>query len=144
LFAAFLIDQEVPEYDMDSEDEIWVKEQQSRRVDITPDKVVNLKNLLYKKSLSVLEQFEEMMDRLEKGCGQTALELKEAKTLLKEDDDLIIAVYDYWLNKRVKMVKSPSHLKNRSLTSAVFRRTLLFRKLKRRRECLVQRPTTLT
>jgi enhancer of polycomb-like protein len=45
-----------------------------------------------------------MMDRLEKGCGQTALELKEAKTLLKEDDDLIIAVYDYWLNKRVKMV----------------------------------------
>ena len=28
--------------------------------------------------------------------------LKEAKLLLKEDDDLIIAVYDYWLNKRLK------------------------------------------
>lgn len=29
---------------------------------------------------------------------------KEAKLLLKEDDDLILAVYDYWLNKRLKMV----------------------------------------
>lgn len=30
--------------------------------------------------------------------------LKEAKLLLKEDDDLIIAVYDYWLNKRLRTV----------------------------------------
>ena len=30
--------------------------------------------------------------------------LNEAKALLKEDDDLIIAVYDYWLNKRLKLV----------------------------------------
>ncbi|XP_059471496.1 enhancer of polycomb homolog 1 [Neocloeon triangulifer] len=79
----FLIDQEVPEYDMDSEDEAWIKEQQSKKMDISPDK------------------FEEMMDRLEKGCGQTVLELNEAKTLLKEDDDLIVAVYDYWLTKRL-------------------------------------------
>jgi hypothetical protein len=32
--------------------------------------------------------------------------LQEAKLLLKEDDDLIIAVYDYWLNKRLRMVRS--------------------------------------
>lgn len=30
--------------------------------------------------------------------------LQEAKLLLKEDDDLIIAVYDYWLNKRLRTV----------------------------------------
>lgn len=29
---------------------------------------------------------------------------QEAKALIKEDDDLIIAVYDYWLNKRLKIV----------------------------------------
>lgn len=45
-----------------------------------------------------------MMDRLEKGSGQTVVTLQEAKGLLKEDDDLIITVYDYWLNKRLKTV----------------------------------------
>lgn len=53
-------------------------------------------------------QFEEMMDRLEKGSGQTVVTLQEAKSLLKEDDDLIIAVYDYWLNKRLKTVSNPN------------------------------------
>ena len=32
--------------------------------------------------------------------------LQEAKALLKEDDDLIIAVYDYWLNKRLTLVSN--------------------------------------
>jgi enhancer of polycomb-like protein len=50
-------------------------------------------------------QFEEMMDRLEKSCGQTVLSLVEAKALLKEDDELIDAVYDYWLTKRLHTVK---------------------------------------
>jgi hypothetical protein len=40
--------------------------------------------------------------------------LQEAKLLLKEDDDLIIAVYDYWLNKRLRLV------------SLMLDRTLLF------------------
>jgi len=47
------------------------------------------------------------MDRLEKSSGQTVITLTEAKSLLKLDDDFIVAVYDYWLNKRLKMV----HLK---------------------------------
>jgi enhancer of polycomb-like protein len=51
-----------------------------------------------------LLQFEEMMDRLEKNSGQTVVTLNEAKTLLKQDNDYVIAVYDYWLNKRLKMV----------------------------------------
>ncbi|KAK3105710.1 hypothetical protein FSP39_003940 [Pinctada imbricata] len=80
---AFGMDQEIPDYDMDSEDENWVSEQ-SKKMEVSPVK------------------FEEMMDRLEKGSGQQVVTLPEAKLLLKEDDDLIIAVYDYWLNKRLK------------------------------------------
>ncbi|ESO87683.1 hypothetical protein LOTGIDRAFT_127385 [Lottia gigantea] len=80
---AFGMDQEIPDYDMDSEDETWMNEQ-AKKMEITPLK------------------FEEMMDRLEKGSGQQVVTLQEAKLLLKEDDDLIIAVYDYWLNKRLK------------------------------------------
>lgn len=51
-----------------------------------------------------------MMDRLEKSSGQTVITLAEAKSLLKLDDDFIVAVYDYWLNKRLKMV----HYKKKS------------------------------
>ncbi|KAJ8679396.1 hypothetical protein QAD02_015183 [Eretmocerus hayati] len=79
----FAMEQDIPDYDMDSEDEKWVGAQ-SRKMDLTP------------------LQFEEMMDRLEKSSGQTVVTLNEAKALLKEDDDLIIAVFDYWLNKRLK------------------------------------------
>jgi len=85
LFAAFAMEQDIPDYDMDSEDEKWVA-LQSRKMELTP------------------LQFEEMMDRLEKSSGQTVVTLNEAKALLKEDDDLIIAVFDYWLNKRLKTV----------------------------------------
>ena len=77
------IEQDIPEYDMDSEDEQWLS-LQPKQIKLTPIK------------------FEEMMERLEKSSGQHVVTLKEAKLLLKEDDDLIIAVYDYWLNKRLK------------------------------------------
>ncbi|KAM7284921.1 enhancer of polycomb homolog 1 [Ixodes scapularis] len=79
----FAMDQDIPDYDMDSEDEKWLN-QQAKKMEIHHN------------------QFEEMMDRLEKGSGQQVVTLNEAKTLLKEDDDLIIAVYDYWLNKRLR------------------------------------------
>uniref|UniRef100_A0A1A9WQS1 Enhancer of polycomb-like protein n=1 Tax=Glossina brevipalpis TaxID=37001 RepID=A0A1A9WQS1_9MUSC len=78
------LEQDVPEYDMDSEDELWIN-QQRKRLDLTPLK------------------FEQMMDRLEKSSGQTVVTLNEAKALLKQDDEVSIAVYDYWLNKRLKM-----------------------------------------
>ena len=48
------MDQEVPDYDMDSEDESWLNEQ-AKKMEITPSK------------------FEEMLDRLEKGSGQQVL-----------------------------------------------------------------------
>ncbi|KAJ8957654.1 hypothetical protein NQ318_017546 [Aromia moschata] len=79
----FTMEQDIPDYDMDSEDERWLQSQ-TQKLDLTPLK------------------FEEMMDRLEKSSGQTVVTLNEAKALLKEDDDLIIAVFDYWLNKRLK------------------------------------------
>lgn len=82
----FSAEQDIPEYDMDSEDEEWVNQHAAKGE-------VPLTNL----------QFEEMMDRLEKASGLKAVTLQEAKVLLKDDDDLIIAVYDYWLNKRLRL-----------------------------------------
>lgn len=79
------MDQDIPDYDMDSGDELWVT-QQSQRM-----------------NLDVL-RFEQMMDKLEKSSGQTVITLNEAKALLKQDDEISIAVYDYWLNKRLTTV----------------------------------------
>ena len=50
--VAFGMEQEIPDYDMDSEDEAWMSKQ-SKKLEVTPFK------------------FETMMDRLEKGSGQT-------------------------------------------------------------------------
>ncbi len=44
------------------------------------------------------------MDRLEKGSGNTVLSEREAQALLKDDEDLVMAVYDYWLAKRLRLV----------------------------------------
>ena len=46
------MDQEIPDYDMDSEDEQWLNKQ-AKKMEVTPLK------------------FENMLDRLEKGSGQT-------------------------------------------------------------------------
>lgn len=80
----FAIEHNLPDYDMDSEDDLWLS-RQSKVLDITPIK------------------FEEIIERLEKSSGQHVVTLSEAKVLLKEDEDVIIAVYDYWLNKRLKV-----------------------------------------
>ena len=50
--------------------------------------------------------FEDMMDKLEKNSTVNAVTIKEAKLILKEDDDLILLVYDYWLNKRLATQQS--------------------------------------
>ncbi|XP_008333219.1 enhancer of polycomb homolog 1-like isoform X2 [Cynoglossus semilaevis] len=77
----FSLDTEQPDYDLDSDDEAFV---------------IKLKK---KMEISFL-QFEEMIDRLEKGSGQQLVSLPEAKLLLKEDDELIKEVYEYWSRKR--------------------------------------------
>jgi len=82
----FNADADMPDYDMDDEDmKFFTEELKERR----------------KFEVSMIT-FEDMIDRLEKNSGQTVVNLKEAKMLLKEDDDLILAVYDYWLNKRLE------------------------------------------
>lgn len=86
--SAFSLDAEQPDYDMDSEDEVFVNKLK-KRMDISP------------------LQFEEMIDRLEKGSGQQPVSLQEAKLLLKEDDELIREVYEYWIKKR-KNCRGPS------------------------------------
>uniref|UniRef100_A0A3Q0QTP9 Enhancer of polycomb homolog n=1 Tax=Amphilophus citrinellus TaxID=61819 RepID=A0A3Q0QTP9_AMPCI len=77
----FSLDTEQPDYDLDSDDEAFV-------------------NKLKKKMEISYLQFEEMIDRLEKGSGQQPVSLPEAKLLLKEDDELIKEVFDYWSRKR--------------------------------------------
>uniref|UniRef100_A0A8C9S2G2 Enhancer of polycomb homolog n=1 Tax=Scleropages formosus TaxID=113540 RepID=A0A8C9S2G2_SCLFO len=77
----FSLDAEQPDYDMDSEDEAFVNKLK-KKMEITP------------------LQFEEMIDRLEKGSGQQLVTLQEAKLLLKEDDELIREVFEYWICKR--------------------------------------------
>uniref|UniRef100_A0A8D3E3B9 Enhancer of polycomb homolog n=1 Tax=Scophthalmus maximus TaxID=52904 RepID=A0A8D3E3B9_SCOMX len=77
----FSLDTEQPDYDLDADDEAFV---------------IKLKK---KMEIGFL-QFEEMIDRLEKGSGQQPVSLPEAKLLLKEDDELIKEVFDYWSRKR--------------------------------------------
>ncbi|XP_042541892.1 enhancer of polycomb homolog 1 isoform X2 [Dipodomys spectabilis] len=84
----FSLDAEQPDYDLDSEDEVFVNKLK-KKMDICP------------------LQFEEMIDRLEKGSGQQPVSLQEAKLLLKEDDELIREVYEYWIKKR-KSCRGPS------------------------------------
>ncbi|CAH2282135.1 enhancer of polycomb homolog 1 isoform X1 [Pelobates cultripes] len=84
----FSLDAEQPDYDLDSEDDVFVNKLK-KKMDISP------------------LQFEEMIDRLEKGSGQQPVNLQEAKLLLKEDDELITEVYEYWIKKR-KNCRGPS------------------------------------
>ncbi|XP_063063224.1 enhancer of polycomb homolog 1 isoform X2 [Engraulis encrasicolus] len=77
----FSLDAEQPDYDLDSEDEACMQQLQKRM------------------ELGAM-QFEEMIERLEKGSGQQLVTLQEAKLLLKEDDALIQEVYEYWSRKR--------------------------------------------
>ncbi|KAM7379754.1 hypothetical protein PAMP_005282 [Pampus punctatissimus] len=88
----FSLDTEQPDYDLDSDDDAFV-------------------NKLKKKMEISFLQFEEMIDRLEKGSGQQLVSLPEAKLLLKEDDELIKEVFDYWSRKR-KSSKANSLIPN--------------------------------
>lgn len=78
---------DLPDYDMDSSDEIWLQKQ-SKTLNLTPLK------------------FEEMIDKLEKQTSKTVPNLTEAKTVLKQPDELTMIVYDYWLGKRLRTVSN--------------------------------------
>jgi len=81
--AAHLMEQEQPDYDMDSEDEVWVEK-------------FNYTQLPKMSSL----QFESMMDQLEKACGTHTVPLPEVKLLFQEEHVLLEKIYAYWFEKR--------------------------------------------
>ena len=84
------MDAEKPDYDLDEEDLKYVKDVLKGQKKFEIDEMT----------------FEEMIDRLEKNSGHSVITAKEAKLLLKQDDDLILAVYDYWVEKRLR-IKQP-------------------------------------
>lgn len=77
---ALSLEQDIPDYDMDSADEMWFESQTKN--ELTPFK------------------FELMMDRLEK---ITVCSLDDAKALVRRNE-VNQDVFDYWVNKRLKTV----------------------------------------
>jgi enhancer of polycomb-like protein len=75
------LEQDIPDYDMDSADEIWF-DSQTTKADMSSFK------------------FEQMMDRLEK---ITVCSLDDAKALVRRNE-VNQDVFDYWVNKRLKTV----------------------------------------
>lgn len=77
---ALSLEQDIPDYDMDSADESWLDSQ--TKSELTPFR------------------FEQMMDRLEK---ITVCSLDDAKALVRRNE-VNQDVFDYWVNKRLKTV----------------------------------------
>lgn len=80
----FTMEQDVPEYDYDSEDYDWLNTT-GRLNSITADKL------------------EELVDKWEKHSSYNIIDLGDAKALTKDDEDTILLIYDYWLRKRVRI-----------------------------------------
>lgn len=76
------LEQDIPDYDMDSADEMWFDSQ--TKPELTPFK------------------FEQMMDRLEKS---TTFSLDDAKGLVKRNE-VNQDVFDYWVTKRLSTVRN--------------------------------------
>jgi len=85
----FTMEQDVPEYDYDSEDLDWLNTT-GRSNSITADKL------------------EELVDKWEKHSTYNIIDLADAKALTKDDEDTILIIYDYWLRKRVRLGHSLS------------------------------------
>ena len=79
----FAFENDIPDYDRDSEDEAWL-EAQKDLPNLTPLK------------------FEELMECFDKNSNQNVISPSQARELFNQDEDLIIPVYDYWLSKRLR------------------------------------------
>lgn len=80
----FTMEQDVPEYDYDSEDLDWL-------------------NTTGKSNSITADKLEEFVDKWEKQSNYNIIDLAEAKSLTKEDEDTVLLIYDYWLRKRVRI-----------------------------------------
>ena len=83
----FAVDRDLPDYNLDDEDAEFLDQKLNREKNFEVTEIV----------------FEGMIDTLEKNSGHSVISAREAKQLLKEDDDLILAVYDYWVDKRLRL-----------------------------------------
>lgn len=80
----FTMEQDVPEYDYDSEDLDWL-------------------NTTGKTNSITADKLEELVDKWEKHSTFNIIDLADAKALTKDDEDTILLIYDYWLRKRVRL-----------------------------------------
>ncbi|KAG8125069.1 putative Enhancer of polycomb-like protein [Naja naja] len=113
----FNLDNEQPDYDMDSEDETLLN-RLNRKMEIKP------------------LQFEIMIDRLEKASSNQLVTLQEAKLLLNEDDYLIKAVYDYWNRKNDEASYEKMLKLRREFSRAITILEMIKRREKTKRELL--------
>jgi len=82
-FDALGLDAEYADYDMDSDDEEFIK---TFEEEITP------------------MDFERMMESMEKSSENTVISLLDAKQLFNDvNHDTLAQIYDYWLNKRLSL-----------------------------------------
>jgi len=79
--------EDYPAYDMDEEDKRFLNQ------DVRDRWKLDLSDTV----------FEEMISQLEVNSGSSTISLQEAKLLLKEDDDIILLVYEYWLKKKLRL-----------------------------------------
>lgn len=78
---------ELPDYDLDEEDRIWFHKV---KVDLGLAGIDEFK-------------FEEMIECLERNSGVfKVLDISEAKALLKHEESIVILIYDYWIDKKIK------------------------------------------
>lgn len=82
-YHPFPLDEEGPEYDADSEDEVFLKSQSGIHIDIN--------------------QFEKMIATFENSSTRKVLTQDEAKRLFPDDIIVTLCVYEYWLYKRLRL-----------------------------------------
>lgn len=80
----FTMEQDVPEYDYDSEDSEWL-------------------NSIGKSNGITADKLEELVDKWERHSILNIIDLAVAKELTIDDEDTILVIYDYWLRKRVRI-----------------------------------------
>ncbi|CAK9293850.1 unnamed protein product [Gordionus sp. m RMFG-2023] len=95
----FDIEDVLPEYDLDNEDETWLEN-------------VNETTLKSKTQIEPMV-LERLMDNFEKASGHQMISYEEAKLLCKEDESVLQIIYQYWHKKRIL---KGSHLTPRVLT----------------------------
>jgi len=85
---AFTLEDELPDYDADEEDEKWLQGFNKKN----PDKTVDVLT------------FERIVDTLEKSCSSRIelFTLSDAQALIKKDEKIVKTFFEYWKEKRTK------------------------------------------